>query len=139
MQLLGPRSETLSDLQLELLADEEPGATLDEVEAEARRAPLTEAPRARAQAASGPAAFAGETAARRGSRPLRGADLLAVRRGNGGHRLRRKRAVGCRAGALLRAGDQAREARLPLLREGHGDDAAAGRRALWKRDWPAIA
>ena len=44
-QLLGPRSETLTDLQLELLADEEPGATLDEVAAEARRAPLTEAPR----------------------------------------------------------------------------------------------
>src|SRR5271170_5846213 len=41
IQLLGPRSETLSDLQLELLADEEPGATRDEVEAEARRALLT--------------------------------------------------------------------------------------------------
>src|SRR3954462_7902808 len=45
VKLLGPRSETLNDLQLQLLADEEPGATLDEVEAEARRAPLTEAPR----------------------------------------------------------------------------------------------
>ena len=45
VKLLGPRSETLTDLQLQLLADEEPGATLDEVEAEARRAPLTEAPR----------------------------------------------------------------------------------------------
>ena len=44
VKLLGPRSETLSDLQLQLLADEEPGATLDEVEAEAQRAPLTEAP-----------------------------------------------------------------------------------------------
>jgi hypothetical protein len=41
---LGPRSETLSDLQLQLLADEEPGITVDEVEAEARRAPLTDAP-----------------------------------------------------------------------------------------------
>lgn len=41
---LGPRSETLSDLQLELLADQEPGTTLDEVEAETRRAPLTEVP-----------------------------------------------------------------------------------------------
>ena len=48
VKLLGPRSETLSDLQLELLADEEPGATLDEVEAEARRAPLPHtAPRER--------------------------------------------------------------------------------------------
>jgi transposase len=44
VKLLGPRSETLSDLQLELLADEEPGTTLDEVEAEARRAPLPEVP-----------------------------------------------------------------------------------------------
>jgi len=44
VKLLGPRSETLSDLQLELLADEEPGTTLDEVAAEADRARLTEAP-----------------------------------------------------------------------------------------------
>ena len=42
---MGPRSETLSDLQLELLADQEPGTTLDEVEAEAQRPPLAEAPR----------------------------------------------------------------------------------------------
>ena len=40
IQALGPRSETLSDLQLELLAEQEPSATRDEVEAEARRAPL---------------------------------------------------------------------------------------------------
>jgi len=40
IQLLGPHSETLSDLQLELLADEEPGLTGEEVEAEARRQPL---------------------------------------------------------------------------------------------------
>ena len=45
VKLLGPRSETLNDLQLELLADQEPGTTLDEVEAEAQRPPLTEAPR----------------------------------------------------------------------------------------------
>jgi transposase len=44
VKLLGPRSETLSNLQLELLADDEPGTTLDEVEAEARRAPLAEVP-----------------------------------------------------------------------------------------------
>ena len=44
MKLLGPRSETLSDLQLQLLADEEPGTTLDEVEAEARRTPLPVVP-----------------------------------------------------------------------------------------------
>jgi len=45
VKMLGPRSETLSDLQLELLADQEPGTTLDEVAAEAQRAPLPEAPR----------------------------------------------------------------------------------------------
>ena len=45
VKLLGPRSETLNDLQLELLADQEPSATLDEVEAETRRAPLAAAPR----------------------------------------------------------------------------------------------
>ena len=45
ISLLGPRSETLSDLQLELLADEEPGVTADEVEAEAQRETITKAPR----------------------------------------------------------------------------------------------
>ena len=44
VKLLGPKSETLSDLQLELLADQEPGTTLDEVEAESQRQPLTAAP-----------------------------------------------------------------------------------------------
>ena len=44
IQLLGPHSETLSDLQLELLADEEPGVTGEEVEAEARREPLPQKP-----------------------------------------------------------------------------------------------
>ena len=44
VKLLGPRSETLTDLQLQLLADEEPGTTVEEVEAEAQRAPLTDAP-----------------------------------------------------------------------------------------------
>ena len=45
VKLLGPRSETLSNLQLELLADQEPSTTLDEVAAEAQRPPLPEAPR----------------------------------------------------------------------------------------------
>lgn len=44
VKLLGPRSETLNDLQLELLVDQEPGTTADEVEAETRRAPLASAP-----------------------------------------------------------------------------------------------
>src|SRR5438477_1611822 len=41
---LGPHSETLSDLQLKLLAEEEPGVTREEVEAEARREPLPHQP-----------------------------------------------------------------------------------------------
>jgi transposase len=45
IKMLGPRSETLSDLQLELLAEEEPGVTGEEVEAESRREPITQAPR----------------------------------------------------------------------------------------------
>lgn len=44
IQLLGPRSETLTNLQLELLAEEEPSVTADEVEAEANREPMTQAP-----------------------------------------------------------------------------------------------
>jgi transposase len=44
VKLLGPKSETLNDLQLELLADQEPGTTLDEVEAESERPPLPAAP-----------------------------------------------------------------------------------------------
>jgi len=44
IKLLGPRSETLSDLQLELLADQEPGATAEEVEAEARRERMQTSP-----------------------------------------------------------------------------------------------
>src|SRR3984957_1196866 len=41
---LGPLSETLSDLQLELLTEEEPGVTRAEVEAESRREPILTAP-----------------------------------------------------------------------------------------------
>jgi hypothetical protein len=44
IQMLGPQSETLSNLQLELLADEEPGVTAEEVEAEARREALAKMP-----------------------------------------------------------------------------------------------
>jgi len=44
VKLLGPKSESLNNLQLELLADQEPGTTLDEVEAETKRPPLTVAP-----------------------------------------------------------------------------------------------
>jgi hypothetical protein len=41
---LGPSSETLSDLQLELLAEDEPGATREEVEAESQRQLISTAP-----------------------------------------------------------------------------------------------
>jgi transposase len=44
IQVLGPHSETLSDLQLELLAEVEPSATGEEVDAEARREPLPQKP-----------------------------------------------------------------------------------------------
>ena len=42
--MFGPASETLSNLQLELLAEDEPSVTADEVGAEASREPITEAP-----------------------------------------------------------------------------------------------
>jgi transposase len=41
---LGPSSETLSDLQLELLTEEEPGVTREEVESESRRETISAAP-----------------------------------------------------------------------------------------------
>jgi transposase len=45
---LGPSSETLTDLQLELLTEEEPSVTREEVEAESQREPIsTAAPRER--------------------------------------------------------------------------------------------
>jgi transposase len=40
IELLGPGSETLSNLQLELLAEKEPSATGEEVQAESRREPM---------------------------------------------------------------------------------------------------
>ena len=47
IKMLGPRSETLSDLQLELLVEHEPGVTVDEVESEARRERIDREPRER--------------------------------------------------------------------------------------------
>lgn len=44
IRMLGPRSETLNDLQLDLLAEEEPGVTRQEVEAESHREPVTQTP-----------------------------------------------------------------------------------------------
>ena len=51
--MLGPHSETLSNLQLELLADEEPGVSSDEVEAEAGREPLAQNTRRKRKAHPG--------------------------------------------------------------------------------------
>jgi transposase len=45
ISVLGPHSETLSNLQLELLAEEEPGVTAEEVKAEAKREPIPNRPR----------------------------------------------------------------------------------------------
>ena len=56
-----PPSETLSDLQLDLLEDE-PGVTGEEVQAESHREPV--AATAGARAGSGATAFAGEPASR---------------------------------------------------------------------------
>jgi transposase len=44
VKMLGPRSETLSDLQLQLLVEEEPGTSCDEVEAEVRRPAIADVP-----------------------------------------------------------------------------------------------
>jgi len=44
IKMLGPRSETLSDLQLELLIEQEPGVTGEEVEAESSRPPMDRMP-----------------------------------------------------------------------------------------------
>ncbi len=44
IQMFGPASETLSNLQLELLAEDEPSVTAEEIEAEAKREPVTKAP-----------------------------------------------------------------------------------------------
>ena len=44
VKFLGPRSETLSDLQLKLLVEDEPGVTREEVEAEAGRERIEQLP-----------------------------------------------------------------------------------------------
>src|SRR5580692_8957409 len=86
---LGPASETLSGLQLELLTEEEPGATREEVEAESRREPISTGAAARAETASGPQ----ESAARRRSDRL-ASQLRIPRRRNARDRLRLERSAG---------------------------------------------
>ena len=45
IKFLGPQGETLSNLQLQLLVEEEPGVSTAEVEAEAQRGPIPDAPK----------------------------------------------------------------------------------------------
>jgi len=45
IQMFGPKSETLNNLQLQLLAEDEPSVTSAEIEAESKREPVTQAPR----------------------------------------------------------------------------------------------
>ena len=123
--MLGPQSETLSNLQLELLADEEPGTTAEELEAETRREAVAKMPHAsasriRARTITRKSATCGE------SDFLSGSDLQCLRQRNSGDRQRRERATRRRAGAVLRSHDLAGKARLPQLRTGYGDDGAAG-------------
>jgi hypothetical protein len=115
VKLLGPRSETLSDLQLELLADEEPGTTLDEVEAEAQRAPLPNVPPRQRRPHPGRKRLSENLP--RVEEVIPCAEQTCRECGTHHRRnwLRRERAVGPAAGAVLRAGGQARKARLPVL------------------------
>ena len=78
---LGPSSETLSDLQLELLTEEEPSATYEEVEAESQREPILTAPPDRAPETA-PAltvrAAAGDRRAERDRPQRRAIDVSAI-------------------------------------------------------------
>ena len=60
-------SETLSDLQLELLTEQEPGATREEVEAESQREPMATAPPRKRKPHPGRQGSAGASAAHRRS------------------------------------------------------------------------
>lgn len=51
--MVGPQSETLNNLQLELLAGEEPSTTSDVIAAETKREPITRKPRRERQAHPG--------------------------------------------------------------------------------------
>ena len=135
IQLLGPHSETLSDLQLELLAEEEPSATREEVEAEARREPLPPKPPRGTQTASGPAAVAGESAAHRAGDSVRGANCKTCGAETSIIGYDESEVLDRGAGALVRAGDQARKTRVREVR--HRSRCRSWSRASWKRVWPA--
>ena len=81
---LGPASETLSDLQLELLVEQEPSTAREEVEAESRREPIAERRERKPHPGRKPLP---ESAAYRGSARLR-CKLRSMRRSDSGDRLR---------------------------------------------------
>src|SRR5208337_5373907 len=70
--------------------------------------------------AGGPSARGEARGLHAGAVPVR-----RLRGGDDGDRLRGERAVGCRSGEILRAGDQAREARLQAVRGAWRDGGAA--------------
>ena len=131
---LGPPSETLSDLQLELLVEQEPSASREEVEAESRREPMTE-PRKRQP--------------HPGRKPLpeslpRVEEVIpceAELHGCGGEtkrdRLRHERSAGPRAGQVVCARDQTRKTFVrKMFRRCR---CRSWRRASSTKGWPVIA
>jgi hypothetical protein len=94
IRMLGPHSETLNNLQLELLAEDEPSATSDEVAAEAQREPITRKPARERKSHPGRERLAESLPRKLKGNPLRRAELPDLRTGNGVHRVRRERAVG---------------------------------------------
>jgi len=110
----GPGSEKLSDAQLQLL-ELEPGVSDAEVQAESQREPLPAAQKQpkRRQHPGRQELPTGLPARRAGDRLYaRTVCLRGLRPSQGGHWLRRQRAIGRAADAVLRGSDQARKARL---------------------------
>ena len=136
--LLGPRSETLSDLQLELLADEEPGS--DGGRSRGREPAGTRCTRVRRGSASRIQAVSGCRRICRGSNQVIACaepNCRSCGARDGSDRLRRKRAIGCGTGAVFRAQDQAGEAGMPELPLGDTVRWRSWSRESWTRDWRA--
>ena len=131
----GPGSEKLTSAQLELL-ELEPGVSKPEVE------PRANASRCRrrtsqAQASGRPDVASGSSARGTSRSPARRSSACAAAAArDDGDRLRRERAVGCGAGEVLRAGDQAREACLQAVRRA-GVVAAPLPHGSSRRAWSA--
>ena len=128
----GPGSEKLSDAQLELL-ELEPGVSSVEVQAESERPPVQ--PSTKTNASIRAAGTAREPSACRADPGVHAGAVRVpgLRQRNGRDRLRRQLATGCGAGEVLRAGHQAREARLQVVRgtwRGLGAAAATDHREV---------